>query len=128
MIFPQYSLSFPPHWRAYSNPEMVGRHRAEHEGYDLLSVQQMSLTRILYGRDKHLPFISEVGYYMGLYNFLCRDRSLIQPPELKSGNAKPSPSCEERETLRITVFNIFFPKLKHKARISKQQQGILLYI
>lgn len=132
MIFPHYSLRFFSflffHLRACANLDMVGWHRAEHAGYDLFSVQQTRLTRILYGQDKHLPFISEVGYYMGLYNFLCRGHSLIQPTELKSENAKPSPYCKERETLWITVLIFFFPKLKHKARISKQQQEILLYI
>lgn len=58
---------------------------------------------------------------MGLYNLLCEGCPLIQPAELRSENAKPSPYCKKKETLRITFFNIFFPKLNITAQSRDKQ-------
>lgn len=78
--------------------------------------------RILCGQDKHLPFITVVAYYTGLYNLLCEGCPLIQPPGSLGVKMQSHHLIARKGRLwGLQFFNIFFPKLNITAQSRDKQ-------
>lgn len=101
------------------------------------STPDQSDQRILYGQDKHLPFITEVAYYMGLRRLPVKTALRYSQAELRAKKCKAIILLQGKKDFVDYIFffwYIFFysppSSLKcgsTKAWISKQQQEICLY-
>lgn len=103
------------------------------------STPDQSDQRILYGQDKHLPFITEVAYYMGLRRLPVKTALWYSQAELRTKKCKAIILLQGKKDFVDYIYFIYFfwyfffspPSSQKcgstKAWISKQQQEICLY-